>query len=438
MNTIHIAYALVAMVAIVAAGGAAVVALVRKASDIKSQISKLESGYEEAKRQQEQKIEQEIAASISSHRTREQEAKSAMVIAEKDLELVKREVEIYENDDRVFFAEHGLYKPHFDFGDSDSYKEEIKKIREEQRGLVKSGKALLTKKWEVDGCAKEGQRMSRLQGKLTLRAFNNECDVAIGKAKWDNVNAMEERIRNACEAIDKTNEIQGVEISPSYFEAKVKELWTTHEYRLKRKQEKEERAEIARQAREEKKLQDEVVKAAKEEEKYQKMLDKAKAEAREGSQKDKERIAELEKRCEDLHALTERAVSLAQITKRGHVYIVSNVGSFGSDVVKIGMTRRPDPDDRVKELGDASVPFPFDVHAVVTTDDAPALEKRLHERFSDRRVNLANFRKEYFRVPLDEVEKAIKELAPDAQFTTEVEAQEYRETKAMRKEGHNG
>ena len=438
MNTIHIAYALVAMVAIVAAGGAAVITLARKASLIKSQIDKLKSGYEEAKRQQEQKIGQEIAAKMSAHRAREQEAKSAMVIAEKDLELVKREVEIYENDDRVFFAEHGLYKPHFDFGDSDNYKEKIKAVCQEQKEAMKSGEALWTKEWEVDGSIKKGQRMNKLQGRLTLRAFNNECTVAIRKAKWDNVNAMEERIRKAREAIDKTNEVQGVQIRSSYLELKIKELRITHEYRLKRKQEKEERAEIARQAREEKKLLAEAAKAEKEEQKYLEMLARAKAEAREGSEKDKARIAELEQRCEDLHALTERAVSLAQTTKRGHVYIVSNVGSFGSDVVKIGMTRRLDPDDRVKELGDASVPFPFDAHAVVTTDDAPALEKRLHERFSDRRVNLANFRKEYFRVPLDEVEKAIKELAPDAQFTTEVEAQEYRETQAMREEGHNG
>ena len=438
MNTIHIAYALVAMVAIVVAGGAAVVALARKAFSIQSQLSELESGYAEAKRQQEQKIEQEIAAKVSAYRAREQEAKSATLRAEKELERAKRQIALYDNDNQKLFLEYGLYKPHFDFKDSDIYKYKRNEVRDFQKEMIRYNEALSAPKWNVFGLTTKGQRMSKLHDKLTLRAFNKECDVVISKAKWNNMNAMEELIRKSRDAIDKINEAHGKQIRSSYLELKIKELRITHEYRLKCQEEKEERAEISRQAREEKKLKAEADKAAKEEARYQKMLDKAKAEAREGSEKDKERIAELEKECERLHDLTERAVSLAQTTKRGHVYIVSNVGSFGSDVVKIGMTRRLDPDDRVRELGDASVPFPFDAHAVVTTDDAPALEKRLHERFSARRVNLANFRKEYFRVPLDEVEKAIKELAPDAQFTTEVEAQEYRETQAMRKKDHNG
>jgi len=114
------------------------------------------------------------------------------------------------------------------------------------------------------------------------------------------------------------------------------------------------------------------------------------------------------------------------------VYIISNVGSFGEDVVKIGLTRRLDPDDRVRELGDASVPFSFDTHAMIYSDAAPALEFALHKEFADRRINMSNFRKEFFRVSLDEVEEAVARLAPDASFFKDREAQEWHETMARR------
>ena len=128
----------------------------------------------------------------------------------------------------------------------------------------------------------------------------------------------------------------------------------------------------------------------------------------------------------------ERARAMAEMTRSGYVYIISNVGSFGEDVVKIGLTRRLDPDDRVRELGDASVPFSFDTHAMIYSDAAPALEFALHKEFADRRINMSNFRKEFFRVSLDEVEEAVARLAPDASFFKDREAQEWHETMARR------
>lgn len=122
------------------------------------------------------------------------------------------------------------------------------------------------------------------------------------------------------------------------------------------------------------------------------------------------------------------------MTKSGYVYIISNIGSFGEDVVKIGLTRRLDPDDRVRELGDASVPFGFDTHAMIYSDEAPALEFALHREFADRRINMTNFRKEFFRVSLDEVEQAVARLAPSASFFRDREAQEWHETLARRNE----
>ena len=123
---------------------------------------------------------------------------------------------------------------------------------------------------------------------------------------------------------------------------------------------------------------------------------------------------------------------MAEMTRSGYVYIISNVGSFGEDVVKIGLTRRLDPDDRVRELGDASVPFSFDTHAMIYSEEALALEFALHRQFADRRINMSNNRKEFFRVQLDEVEEAVTRLAPEASFFKDREAQEWRETLARR------
>ncbi len=135
----------------------------------------------------------------------------------------------------------------------------------------------------------------------------------------------------------------------------------------------------------------------------------------------------------EAEAKNQRALSMAQQTRSGHVYIISNLGSFGEDVLKIGMTRRLEPDDRIKELSDASVPFSFDVHAMIRSDDAPALERLLHERFDDLRVNKVNYRKEFFRVPIQRLREFVAEKTLEATFTMTAEAREYRETVAFEK-----
>ena len=112
----------------------------------------------------------------------------------------------------------------------------------------------------------------------------------------------------------------------------------------------------------------------------------------------------------EAHEKNQRAKSMAEQTRAGHVYIISNIGSFGENIYKIGMTRRLEPIDRVKELGDASVPFIFDVHAMIYSEDAPTLEKKLHKVFENKRVNLVNSRKEFFNITLDEVEEEVKKL----------------------------
>lgn len=149
---------------------------------------------------------------------------------------------------------------------------------------------------------------------------------------------------------------------------------------------------------------------------------------------DENRIAELEAALAEAHGASVRARAMAEMTKSGYVYIISNIGSFGEDIVKIGLTRRLNPDDRVKELGDASVPFGFDTHAIIYSDEAPALESALHKEFADRRVNTSNLRKEFFRVGLGDVEEAVKRLAPTANFFSDREAQEWHDTLSRRKQ----
>lgn len=345
------------------------------------------------------------------------------------LKKLEQQVAIY--DEKLSFAELGVYEPHFEFTDAEEYKQEIKRIRDRQKAMVSAKTSTLCPTdWQVDGSRAKGQTMINRQTRLTMRAFNNECEAAIANTRWNNVNAMEKRILNAAKQIDKANESMNLFISEQYVSLKLDELHATHEYRERLKIEKEERAELARAEREEKKLLAEAAAAEREEERYQKLLNKARSEAG----VDEGRIAELEAALAEAHATSERARAMAEMTKSGYVYIISNIGSFGEDVVKIGLTRRLEPDDRVKELGDASVPFGFDTHAMIYSDEAPTLESALHKEFADRRVNASNMRKEFFRVSLEEVEEAVRRLAPSASFFSDREAQEWHETLSRRKE----
>ena len=176
-----------------------------------------------------------------------------------------------------------------------------------------------------------------------------------------------------------------------------------------------------------------IKKALKDEEKAQEALEQkkremAEAQTQEKIQKLQEQIQGLEKALVEARELRERAMSMAQQTKIGYVYVISNIGSFGKDVYKIGMTRRLDPMERVLELSNASVPFPFDVHTFIYSEDAPALEADLHRRFDAKKVNSINYRKEYFHVTLDEIKAALEEKGVDAQFVDEPDAFQYRES----------
>ena len=359
-----------------------------------------------------------------------------VILKDGGVDEIKKTLALYSNELR--YIDVGLYEPQFDFNDPETYKQKIKEIRDEQKEYIRNGEAIVCKQeWTVDGKKSKGKSLTNKIMKLALRAFNGESDSLISKIKWNNIQRSKERIVKAYETINKITKEMEIYITPEYLDLKLQEAQLVYEQKEKQRQIKEEQAQIRAQMREEAKLQKEIEKAKKEEEKYQKMLEKAKKEAMLATGQDLEelnkKIKLLEQELEKAKEANKRAKSMAEQTKAGHIYIISNVGSFGKNVYKIGMTRRLDPTERVKELGDASVPFAFDIHAIIYTENAPEMENRLHKVFDSKRVNLANSRKEFFNVTLDEIKEEVLKIKPDAEFIETIEAREYRETLALRK-----
>ncbi|MGO8757760.1 MAG: DUF4041 domain-containing protein [Terracidiphilus sp.] len=335
----------------------------------------------------------------------------------------------------------GLYKPHYAFDRAEEYKTALEKVYADKKALIRNDlAAFYSKEWTVNNSKREGLRMTKHQVKLMLRAFNGECDAAVAKVTWNNATRMEERILKSFDAINTLGEVNKVSITPTYRDACLAELRLTHEYELKKQQEKEEQREIKEQMREEERAQREFEKAQREAALERDNAEKALASAREELKKAsgehldaiQANILDLEQRIADAQAKQDHAVSMAQVTKLGHVYVISNVGSFGEGVFKIGLTRRLDPEDRIQELSGAAVPFGFDVHAMIFSDDAPALELAFHQKFTANRLNLMNPRKEYFRASLDEIVSFAESQGVKVEFTKIAEARQYRESEAMR------
>ena len=204
-----------------------------------------------------------------------------------------------------------------------------------------------------------------------------------------------------------------------------------HDFREKVREHtlREEQKRIQRIAREEEKLRKERERELREAEDQEEILRQRLEEVlQEHRDAHNAEVEELQRQLNEAHEKAERAKSMAQQTKAGHVYILSNIGSFGENVFKVGMTRRTDPLLRVKELGDASVPFPFDIHAMIRSDDAPALESTLHHVLTRTRVNRVNLRKEYFRIDLDKLLELVREHHGDVEYVAEPEALEYRQS----------
>ncbi len=354
-------------------------------------------------------------------------------------ENLVNEISIYEEQQETMSF--GLYKPHFDFDTSEKYKIALLEVKEKEKELIKDeGAARGSTTWTVNGSVAEGKKQTKHYMKLMLRAFNGECDSLVADVRWNNIQKMEERMLKAFEAINKLGETHSIKITDDYLKLKKDELRLTFEYQDKLRLEKEEQKRIQEQIREEERAQKEIEKALKESEDEEKRFNKALEQARKemdkatGDQLTKlqEKMIQLQKELEESRQLKQRALSMAQQTKAGHVYVISNVGSFGENIFKIGMTRRLEPMDRVKELGDASVPFEFDVHAIIYSENAPELENILHKEFDFHKVNLVNDRKEFFNVSIEEIERIVRKYNASIELTKLAEAREYRESVTIR------
>ena len=359
---------------------------------------------------------------------------------ELERQIAQKKKQLIFLDDEIVVQEFGLYTPQFDFASALDYKEELANIRTLQKDLIKNKTAVTgAKDWTVNGDKAKGQKMVSDTQKLLLRAFNTECDEIISKVKYTNFDASLNRIHKSAETISKLGTIVSISITPKYLDAKVKELRLAFEYQQKKQEEKEAakaaREEQREQAKIQRELEEQQRKIEKEQTHYQTAYEKIMSQL-EQKPDDLDLLnkkSELEDKLSDIDkALTDIDYRQANM-KAGYVYVISNIGAFGENVYKIGMTRRLDPQERVDELGDASVPFRFDVHAMIFSDDAPALETALHHAFEDKKLNMVNQRREFFNVTLDEIKKVVQEnYDKTVEFVDIPDAEQYRISKKMR------
>ncbi len=366
---------------------------------------------------QKEKALQESQAAQAEFAKRSQGFDQQLVELAKEIDLRKKEIIVL--DEAILLESFALYKPKFKFLTSEEYKVRLDACREKQKQLIKDGKAVnINENWTVNNSKSEGRKMVNDMKKLMLRSFNNECDYCVDNVKFNNMQVNEKRIEKCFEELNKLGRIMSANITHDYRNLKYEELYLAFEYQQKKQEEKEEQKRAREELREQQKLEQEIRQAREKIAKEKKHYVRA--------------IAELETRLTETTSDSERALVLEKLeevkgqyselekeekvidyreqnAKAGYVYIISNIGAFGENVYKIGMTRRLEPLERIDELGDASVPFTFDVHALIFSDNAPALEAKLHEHFYKSRINKLNNRKEFFRADILEIEKVLRE-----------------------------
>jgi chromosome segregation ATPase len=365
-------------------------------------------------------------------------------INDKKMQIITIEKEIISSSEYIEMESFGLYKPRYDFASSIGYKERLETVRQLQKMMIKEKTAVhYFEDWTVDGSKAKGRKMTNDNIKLILRSFNNECEAAINKIKYNNLSNIEKRIYKSFEQLNKLNQSVRVSLSNQYLDLKIQELHLAYEYEQKKQEEKEELREQREREREEKALQKEILNKKKIIDKdiqhYEKMIKELHAkilntESNEEKESLNQQIADLELQ------ISEKDKEKSELDYRnahasaGYVYIISNIGAFGEDVVKIGVTRRLEPLERISELSSASVPFKFDVHALIFSYEAYQLESNLHTYFHDYRINKVNSRKEFFKVPIDLIENKLTEFKNlTIDFQKVADAEEFRQSLAYDK-----
>lgn len=361
------------------------------------------------------------------------------------LEINEKQMQCVSLDEELMCESFGLYKPRFDFAKSELFLVRLEEIRRQQKDMIVNNTAVSGNEfWTINGNATQGKKMVKDMQKLLLRAFNGECDDLIAKVKYNNFEASLKKINASCDAISKLGTIMQISISSQYRQLKIEELTLAFEYAQKKQEEKEKEKEIRAILREDAKLQKELEaersRLEKEMQHYQGALERLNTQI--AHNPDNEELKTRQKTLMEKVEDTEKAlqdVDYREANKRaGYVYIISNIGAFGQNIFKIGMTRRLDPLDRIDELSGASVPFKFDVHAMIFSDDAPALEAALHRAFENKRVNMVNPRREFFKVSLEEIKDVVHQnYDKTVEFIEIPEAEQWRVSNKMRNESPN-
>lgn len=373
---------------------------------------------------------------IQADTMRERNDARAAAAKEKDelsRELRELKSQVVDVSDEAMLQEVGIYRYHHPLDTSMAYKSRMDTLKVRIKDMAKADGRAVTcaTDWTVEGSRAKGQKMVRDFSKLMLRSYNTEADILVRAMKPHQLDKSVERLTKARAAISRLGKSMGIEITDEFHRLRVEELQFMADYLAKVAEEKEkERAERERIREEEKARREyerETAKLQKERSHYESVLARLRENGDEAAVAEAEaKFAEIE---EALRGLTERAANI----RAGYVYVISNIGSFGERMVKIGMTRRLDPMDRVRELGDASVPFRYDVHALIFSEDAVGLEGDLHKHFHSGRVNAINERREFFYATPEEVGQALEALGVKAlEFEATPEALEWRQSESVR------
>lgn len=412
---------------------------------LKKQIAESQVEFAHQKVTQEQHLKEQYDKYMS-----EISKQKSMILAYNDeINELKSNIKDLKKDiitfsDEILVQDFGLYEPRYSFINADAYKAELTNIRNKQKAMIKDGSAVSGSiDWQVNGSTVQGRKMIKDMQKLLLRAFNSECDEIISKVKYNNYDASVKKMERSFNAIAKLGVTMSISITSIYYDLKIQELRLALEYQIQKQREKEEKAELRAQQREEARLQKEIKEQRKNIDKERKHYEQALSNInKQISSSSDENIEELNKKKEEIiQSLSDIDTKIKDIDyreanqKAGYVYIISNIGSFGEGIYKIGMTRRLNPQERVDELGDASVPFKFDVHAMIFSEDAPALEAKLHRAFEDRKLNLVNQRREFFKVSLEEIKEVVKNnFDKTVEFIEVPDADQYRISLKLREE----
>lgn len=338
--------------------------------------------------------------------------------------------------DKLRYVNARLYPPVFKHDDSQNLKTAVRQCRDQQLSCILNGSAADSySDWEWFGSKSDGRAMVAAYKEQLISAFNAEFDTIRRQMRAATVSTAQRKLIKLREQLERLSETVKCTITSDYFNLKLNELDVWASELARKEDEKQRKKEQQQKLREENKLSGESIDTEEVEEQLEftkSELAAARKQALElAGLADRElnkEIAKLEKQIAASEEKLTRATSEAQRTRAGYIYVISNVGSFGEGVVKIGMTRRLEPMDRVTELGDASVPFRFDVHTLAFVENAPTVERKLHEHFDDRRINTQNTRKEFFRAEPQEVQSVLEAMGVQSDWYFDVEAREYRET----------